>query len=172
MEIRALRQTDDRSSFDSGDPDLDRFFRRFAAQNQYRHFIGVTYVALDQGRVLGFATVAPGHIEVDGLPAAARRKLPHYPLPMLRVARLAVDRSVQGQGLGGELLRFVLQIARRMATDYGCVGVVVDAKTDAIDFYAKYGFVPLEVVHGQSEVRPRPTAMFLSTRTIRSAAAR
>jgi GNAT superfamily N-acetyltransferase len=91
---------------------------------------------------------------------------------MLRVARLAVDRSVQGQGLGGELLRFVLQIARRMATDYGCVGVVVDAKTDAIDFYAKYGFVPLEVVHGQSEVRPRPTAMFLSTRTIRSAAAR
>lgn len=169
MEIRALREADERSQFCSGDPDLDRFFHRFAAQNQFRHFVGVTYVALVDGRILGFATVAPGHVETEGLPAAARRKLPRYPLPVLRLARLAVDQPAQGQGLGGQLLRFVLQLAGRMAADFGCVGVIVDAKRGAVEFYAKHGFIPLEAVSGQSDARPRPTAMFLAMSAIREA---
>ncbi|MGH8738699.1 MAG: GNAT family N-acetyltransferase [Burkholderiales bacterium] len=169
MEIRALREADERSAFRSGDPDLDRFFHRFAAQNQFRHYLGVTYVALEGERILGFATVAPGHVEIDGLPAATRRKLPRYPLPVLRLARLAVDGRAQGQGLGRQLLRFVLQLAARMAGDFGCAGVVVDAKRDAVEFYAKHGFIALEAVHGQSDARPRPTAMFLAMRAIRSA---
>src|SRR5215468_7571163 len=136
MEIRALREGDDRSVFRSGEADLDRFFHKFAAQNQFKHYIGVTYVAVEEGRIVGFATVAPGHVEIDGLPAAARKKLPRYPLPVLRLARLAVDESVRGQGCGRQLLRFVLDLARKMATDYGCVGVVVDAKPGAVDFYA------------------------------------
>jgi len=169
MQIRALRETDDRSRFRSGDPDLDRFFHKFAGQNQFRHYVGVTYVADDDGRILGFATVAPGHVEIDGLPAAARKKLPHYPLPVLRLARLAVDSSIRGQGLGGRLLRFVLQLARRMADDYGCVGVVVDAKPDALDFYAKYGFAAIELVEGQSQLRPSPTPVFLAMRAVKAA---
>ena len=76
MEIRALQEGDDRSSFRSGDADLDRFFSRFAGQNQFRHYIGVTYVAVEGSRVLGFATVAPGHVEIDRLPAPSRRGLP------------------------------------------------------------------------------------------------
>ena len=78
MEIRALREGDDRSWFQSGDPDLDRFFQRFAGQNQSKHYLGVTYVAVDGDAILGFATVAPGHIEIEGLPAFVRRKLPRY----------------------------------------------------------------------------------------------
>ena len=169
MEIRALRPTDDRSQFQSGDPDLDRFFRTFAGQNQFKHYIGVTYVAAGDQRSLGFATVAPGHVDVDGLPAGARKKLPRYPLPVLRLARLAVDQSVQGQGLGGQLLRFVFRLAHSMAKDYGCVGIVVDAKPKAVDFYLRYGFIPVEAVEGQSEARPQPTAMFLAMRAIAGA---
>ena len=169
MEIRALREADERSLFRSGDPDLDRFFHRFAAQNQFRHYLGVTYVAVEDARILGFATVAPGHVEIEGLPAAARRRLPRYPLPVLRLARLAVDRQAQGQGLGGRLLRFVLQLATRMADEFGCTGVVVDAKRGAVQFYAKHGFIPMEAVHGQSDARPRPTAMFIAMRAIRAA---
>jgi GNAT superfamily N-acetyltransferase len=170
MEIRALREADERSAFRSGDPDLDRFFLRFAAQNQFRHYVGVTYVAVDEARILGFATVAPGHLEIEGLPAAARKAVPRYPLPVLRLARLAVDQGAQGQGLGAQLMRFVLELALRMAADFGCVGVVVDAKRGAVEFYAGHGFIALDAVHGQSDARPRPTAMFLALRAIREAA--
>lgn len=68
-----------------------------------------------------------------------------------------------------KLLRFVLWLARRMADDYGCVGIVVDAKADAVEFYAKYGFIPVEAVHGHSEARPRPTPMFLAMRAVKKA---
>ena len=169
MEIRALHEGDDRSEFRSGDPDLDGFLRKFAGQNQFKHHLGVTYVALENDLILGYATVAPGDIEIDGLPVAARKRLPRYPLPVLRLARLAVDESVKGQGLGGQLLRFVLQLARRMAGDYGCAGVVVDAKPGAVDFYGRYGFIPVEALEGQSEARPGPTPMFLSMRAIKVA---
>lgn len=169
MEIRALRESDDRSRFRSGDSDLDRFFRRFAGQNQFRHYVGVTYVAVDAGAILGFATVAPGHIEVEDLPASARRKLPHYPLPVLRLARLAVDGTARGHGLGRQLLRFVLHLALQMADDYGCVGVVVDAKPDAVDFYTRYGFVSIDAVEGAADSRPAPIPMFLGIGPIRAA---
>jgi hypothetical protein len=56
-----------------------------------------------------------------------------------------------------------------MADDFGCVGVIVDAKPDAQAFYAKYGFVAVEAVEGLSDARPAPTAMFLPLRAIRHA---
>jgi predicted N-acetyltransferase YhbS len=169
IEIRALRERDNRASFRSGDADLDRFFQQFAGQNQFRHHLGVTYVAVEDQDILGFATVAAAHVEIDGLRAAMRRKLPRYPLPVLRLARLAVDRSAQGQRLGLQLLRFVLGLALQMANEYGCVGVIVDAKPDAVAFYAKYGFLAIEAVEGGSDARPVPTPMFLSIRAIRDA---
>ena len=88
---------------------------------------------------------------------------------MLRLARLGVGQSAQGQGLGVQLLRFVLQLALRMAEDYGCIGVIVDAKPNAVRFYAKYGFIPVDAVEGRSDARPEPTPMFLSIRAIKDA---
>jgi GNAT superfamily N-acetyltransferase len=172
MEIRILRESDERAGFRSGDADLDRFLQKYAGQNQFRHHIGTTYVAVEAGQLLGYATVAPGHIEIDDLPAKLRRKLPNYPLPILRLGRLAVDESFRGQGLGKELLRFVLELAIRLAADYGCIGVVVDAKTDAVEFYERLGFMRLELLQGQSGARPTPTAMFLPMGEIEAACRR
>ena len=114
--------------------------------------------------------MAAAHVEIEAVPLAVLRRLPRYPLPVLRLARLAVDRSAQGQGLGLQLLRFVLRLSLKMADDYGCVGVIVDAKPDAEAFYATYGFVPVDPVEGQSDARPAPTPMFLSIRAISDAA--
>jgi len=169
VEIRRLRQGDDRARFQSGDPDLDRFFHAFAGQNQFRHHVGVTYVAVEAGTVLGYTTIAPAAIEVDHLPAALRRRLPRYPLPVLRLARLAVDSRYRGRGLGAELLRFALGLTVRMAEDYGGVGVVVDAKPGAVPFYERYGFRAIAVLEGSSDARPRPTPMFLPTSEITAA---
>lgn len=90
---------------------------------------------------------------------------------VLRLARLAVGESGRGQGLGTRLLQFVLKLAVRMANDYGCAGVVVDAKVDAVDFYAKYGFITVDAVEGQADARPQPAAMFLSMRAIKGGSA-
>lgn len=119
MEIRALRPEDDRTSFRPGDADLDHYLHQFAGQNQFRHHLGVTYVAVEDRTILGFATIAAAHVEIDDLPVTVRRKLPRYPLPVLRLARLAVDQAAQGQGLGLQLLRFVLRLALQMADDFG-----------------------------------------------------
>ena len=160
-EVRRLLHTDDRSQFTSGNIELDRFFQRYAGQNQFRHHIGTTYVAVDDDRILGFATVSAAEIEVVELPKARRRRLPGYPLPVLRLARLAVDQRAQSQGLGLLLLKAVFLLAQRMADEIGCVGVLVDAKPEAVSFYERYGFEPMEVQQGQLGDRPEPIAMFL-----------
>ena len=168
MEIRALLPTDDRAVFRSGDDDLDRFLRRFAGQNQFRHHLGVTYVAVEEG-ILGYATVAPGNMEIQDLPKAARRRLPQYPLPILRLARLGVDSTAHGRGIGSALLRFVFELARQMALDFGCVGFSVDAKPGAEAFYEGMGFFRLDVCEGASDARPAPAAMFLPLSAIEAA---
>jgi ribosomal protein S18 acetylase RimI-like enzyme len=80
---------------------------------------------------------------------------------VLRLARLATDERASGQGVGSALLRAVFALAHQLAVDYGCIGVVVDAKSDAIGFYERLGFVRLEVRAGQLGERPEPTPMFL-----------
>jgi predicted N-acetyltransferase YhbS len=166
IEVRLLRETDDRSSFQSGDEQLDLFFRRYAGQNQFRHHIGTTYVAIESGTILGFATVTVGHVEIENLPATLRKKLPDYPLPILRLARLAVDRNAQAQGVGDRLIRTIFSVAIELREKLGCVGVVVDAKPGAETYYSRLGFVELEVVEGALEERPAPKPMFLPVSAI------
>ena len=149
---------------------MQELFHRYAGQNQFRHHLGVTYVAIEGGRIFSFATVAPRHVDIEDLPERARKKLPRYPVPVLGLARLAVDEAARSTGLGGQLLGFVLKLAAKMNDEVGCAGVVVDAKPGAVEFYAKYGFAPFELVEGQSEMRPRPTAMWLPMQTIKAAA--
>jgi predicted N-acetyltransferase YhbS len=121
----------------------------------------VTYLALADGAILGYLTVTPSQIEIDDLPETRAKRLPHYPLPVLRLARLAVDRSVQGRGIGKALFRFALRLASRMSAEFGCVGVVVDAKSGAIDFYRNLGFEQITTLEGVLLEKPEPTPMFL-----------
>ncbi len=161
MEIRALRDTDDRTTFRSGDADLDRFLAKYAGQNQFRHHIGVTYVALDAERIIGYATVAAATLEAEDLPASRRKTLPGYPLPALRLARLAVDTTAQNRGIGKALLRHALRLAIEMSERFGCVGVVVEAKPGTSEFYSRLGFSPIEAIEGRMASRPEPMSMFL-----------
>jgi predicted N-acetyltransferase YhbS len=161
MEIRPRRETDDRTAFRSGDPDLDRFFAKYAGQNQFRHHLGVTHVAVDDKRIIGYATVAAGMLETEDLRSSLRKKLPGYPLPVLRLARLAVDSTAQDRGVGKALLRHCFLLAVEMSERFGCVGMVVDAKPSAVDFYARFGFSSIEVLGGRMESRPEPRPMFL-----------
>jgi GNAT superfamily N-acetyltransferase len=162
VKVRRLEPEDERSGFRSGNSDLDRFFVRYAGQNQFRHHIGTTYVAVDEsGRIVGFATVAASELAPATLPATSRKTLPRYPVPVLRLARLAVDQRARGLGVGATLLRSMLVLAQQLAESVGCLGVVVDAKPEAVGFYEKLGFVALDVVAGELGDRPGPLPMFL-----------
>lgn len=165
--IRRLQPGDDRSGFSSGNVELDRFFLRYAGQNQFRHHLGATYIAIDEQKaIFGFATVAASEMVATRLPEPDRKNLPSYPLPVLRLARLAVDERAQGHGIGRLLLRTVFSLAHQIAADIGCVGVVVDAKTEATEFYRKLGFIFLDADAGLLNDRPEPKPMFLKLSAI------
>lgn len=161
LEIRPLRPDDDRGGFSCGQPALDRFFHHYAGQNQFRLHLAVTYVATVEKRLVGFATVSVGSLERATVPSARlRRSLPGYPLPVLRLARLAVDHRAQGLGVGRALLRHVLDLGLVQRDSLGCIGVITDAKPDALPFYARYGFEPLEGVR-EGALHGGPTPLFL-----------
>ncbi|MDQ5889151.1 MAG: hypothetical protein QG667_2445, partial [Pseudomonadota bacterium] len=93
--IELLAVSHQRNGFDCGEPALNAFLQQQAGQQQRRGF-GKTYVTLaDDGiRVTGFVTVSAGQVAVAQLPG--RSKLPRHPAPILRIGRLAVDKTVQG----------------------------------------------------------------------------
>jgi len=169
IEIRPLVKDDDRSGFSCDQPDLDRFFEHYAGQNQFKLHLAVTYVAVARARIVGFATVAASSIERASVPSARlRKRLPAYPLPVLRLARLGVDTRAQGLGIGKALLRHVLSLAVEQRDRIGCVGVVTDAKLEAVSFYQGLGFVAVEGVRG-GLLHGEPLPMFLAIDPIAAA---
>jgi len=166
VEVRPLARDDDRSQFSCGQADLDRFFEHYAGQNQFKLHLAVTYVAVMERRIVGFATVAPSSIERANVPSARlRKRLPSYPLPVLRLARLGVDVRAQGLGIGKALLRQVLVLALDQRDRLGCVGVVADAKPEAVTFYESLGFQALEGVR-EGLLVSEPLPMFLGAETL------
>lgn len=166
VEIRPLARDDDRERFSCGQPDLDRFFHHYAGQNQFKLHLAITYVAILDSRIVGFASVAASSLERAKVPNARQRKrLPDYPLPVLRLARLGVDTTAQGCGIGKALLAHVLRLAVPQRDQLGCVGVVTDAKPNAIEFYRGLGFTPLEGIR-EGVLVGEPVPMFLGIETI------
>ena len=111
------------------------------------------------GSVLGFATVSPATLDAEGVPG--KRRLPPYPVPLLRIARLATHEAARGAGIGKALMRHCIELAERMREEVGCVGILVDAKSEAAPSYERLGFVEVSCVEGASHVVPRPTPVFL-----------
>jgi len=152
-----------REGFDCGKPSLNDFLRGLVSQYEKRN-LGRTYVALREReeRVLGYYTLASGAVAAESLPAKQAKKLPRHAVPVVLLARLAVDRSVQGKGLGAFLLRDALTRSLDLSEKLGIHAVVVDAlDAEAKAFYQRFGFLPLT----DDEMR-----LFLPLGTIGSAA--
>jgi GNAT superfamily N-acetyltransferase len=135
-----------RKSFDCGSPDLNEYLNRYARQN---HESGgaKTFVAVspaEPARVLGFYSISPGAIEFARLPANLSKRLGRYDVPVFRLGRLAIDRSVQGQGLGGDLLLAAGERALAVAAEVGGIALAIDAKDEkAARWYERFGALPL-----------------------------
>jgi GNAT superfamily N-acetyltransferase len=141
-----INKTHDRDTFDCGDDVLNDFLRRYARKS---HELGgaKTFLAIDDAdntTILGFYSLSPASVAYARTPEIVRRGLARHDVPGFRLARLAVDRRVQGQGLGGQLLLTAGRRCLRAAAEVGGIALVIDAKNDRVAaWYASYGAVPL-----------------------------
>jgi GNAT superfamily N-acetyltransferase len=144
--IEPVARSHNRRAFDCGDQDLNEYLDRFARQN---HELGgaATFVAVppdEPTRVLGYYSIAPASIAFERLPAGLLPRLGRYPVPAFRLARLAVDRVAQGQGLGGDLLLDAGARALAVASQVGGVALLIDAKNErAAAWYRRQQASPL-----------------------------
>lgn len=142
----AISKKHDRKSFDCGEFVLNEFLQRYARQS---HEVGgaKTFVAIkeaDGKTILGYYSLAPAALAYADTPELMRRGLARHDVPGFRLARLATDLKLQGQGLGGQLLAAAARRCLRVAAEVGGVILIIDAKSDrAARWYASYGGVPL-----------------------------
>jgi GNAT superfamily N-acetyltransferase len=131
-------------SFDCGNEALNHYLRRFALTNTASG-TSRTYVTLHSEElvVAGYYSLAAGSVEKATVPERVAKGVPNHPIPVVLLARLAVDRRFQGQGIGKALLRDALMRSLAAAKVVGVRAILVHAKDDqAARYYSHFGFVP------------------------------
>jgi GNAT superfamily N-acetyltransferase len=142
--VEPLAAHHDRAAFACGEPALDDYLRRQAAQDVRRR-IAQVFVAVGAAPevVLGYYTLSAASYDKAELPPALAKRLPHYPVPAAILGRLAVARAQQGRGFGERLLLDAVHRVVRASQALAVHAVVVDAMSEgAAAFYARYGFRP------------------------------
>ncbi len=133
----------DRKAFRCGVAALDDYLQQRASQHQ-RDGIATTHVLIDYsepGRILGYCSLSAAQLHLHELHASDRKRLPAYPVPAIRVGRLAVASTEQGKGYGQLLLGHAVNLALAVQQNMGVRVLVVDAKdAQAAAFYAGFGF--------------------------------
>lgn len=140
--IEKLRADHDLSSFDCGKDELNRFLKRFALANQQAQS-AQTYVACEALTVVGYYSLTFGSVAHEQTPERVKKGLARHPIPVMILARLAVDQNLQGKGLGQGLLKYALERTVRAAEIGGLRAILVHAKDESARvFYEHFNFEP------------------------------
>jgi GNAT superfamily N-acetyltransferase len=132
----------DRNAFDCGVSPLNDYLKKYALQNQKKH-AARTYVATRGNRIVGYYSLAYGSVSLEEAAQTVKSGLPRHPIPVILLARLAVDSTEQGRGLGAALLKDALLRTVQAAEIAGLRAMLVHAKDDSAKrFYEKFGFEP------------------------------
>lgn len=128
--------------FESGSEALDRFLKLHALQSE-RAGVAQTYVAVLGRRVVGYHTLVVGSVVYEGAPDRLKKGIARHPIPVVVLARLAVDATWQGRGLGSALVVDAMRRVLQAAEIAGVRAIAVHAKDDAAQrFYEHLGFEP------------------------------
>lgn len=129
-------------AFDCGRQELNRFLQQHALQNQQSGG-AQTYVGLADQTVVGYYALAVGSVEQEHAPERVKKGLARYSIPIMLLARLAVDRNWQNRGIGAALLKDAMLRTLQAADIAGIRALVVHAKDDAArGFYEHFDFLP------------------------------
>ena len=140
--VERLDSRHDLGAFSCGNEELDDWLRRHALAAQAMDSAR-TFVLVRRKVIVGYFSLTMGSVQRADAPAKLVRGLPQYPVGMVLLARLAIDRSSQGEGLGSRLLAHALRKAVAAGEAAAARLVVVDAIDDsATAFYARHGFAP------------------------------
>jgi len=140
--IEKLARDHDVSAFECGKPSLDDWLRRFALTNQQSDSAR-TYVLHRAGKVAAYYSLSAGAVRKEESPARIAKGLAQHPIGVILLARLAVDRSEHGNGLGKAMLVDALSRALLAADAIGARAILVHAiDEEAAAFYRKFGFEP------------------------------
>ena len=140
--VEKLRADHAIESFDCGREELNRYLLRYAWQNQQAG-AAQTYIGLAGDAVIGYYTLTVGHVTRDEAPERLTKGLARHPVPIMLLARLAVDHRWQGQGVGKALLKDAMLRTLQAADIAGIRAFAVHAKDDeARRFYLKFDFIP------------------------------
>jgi GNAT superfamily N-acetyltransferase len=138
--IEKLRREHSLDDFDCGKEDLNRFLKRQAWNNQQARSTQ-TYVVAKELRVHGYYSLSAGSITYDQATERVKKGLARHPIPVILLARLAVDVSIHGRGVGSALLKDALLRAAQAADTIGARALLVHAKDDdARAFYEHFTF--------------------------------
>lgn len=135
----------DRDHFDCGSPPLSLYLKQYALQNQKKGIVR-NYVTtrIENKIVVAYYSLVFASIDQKLLPPKVVKGLGKYDVPVMLLARLAVDRCEQGQGLGKALLKDAILRTMQAAEIAGLKLLLVHAKNEeAAAFYRKHGFVAL-----------------------------
>lgn len=135
--------------FDCGTASLDDWLVRHARQARASGS-AKTFVVADGRRVAGYFSLAVGQVDSVEAPECIRKGMGQYPIPVVLLARLAVDRAYQGQGIGVGMLQDAIRRTLLIAEQAGIRALLthpIDADADA--FYRRFGFVSSPVREGQ-----------------------
>lgn len=145
FDIEKLKREHDLSSFDCGNPALTTWLQKFAWTNQQADS-AKTYVALTGDRVVGYYALTTGSVHKHQSPERIAKGLANHPVGVVLLARLAVDRTQQGKGLGKALLFDALKRIEEAASIVAVRAVLVHAIDDAArEFYEHFNFEPSPV---------------------------
>ncbi len=140
--IHKLGPADSVESFNCGHPALNQFLRQYALVNQKAGSVQ-TYVCCKHGEVAGFYSLSVGSVDHNQAPGRIAKGLSRHPVPVILLARLAVDLSHQRKGLGRALLKDALLRTLQVADIVGIRALIVHAKNDdARKWYARWDFEP------------------------------
>ena len=138
---RPLAATDDLIKFDCGETSLNEWLRTQALQNSASG-ASRTFVTTEENRVVGYYALAAASVERRNAPGRIRRNQPEM-VPVILLARLAVDQTHQGRRVGSHLLRDAILRTVRIADNAGVRALLVHALDQrARDFYQHYDFMP------------------------------
>lgn len=158
--VEALDKKHERTAFDCGSVALNRYLQQQARQDAEKG-VAAPFVLTTppDRRVLAYYTLSASLVNASELPDDLAKRMPRYPqLPVTLLGRLAVDKSMKGQGVAQFLLMDALRRSLQAAANIAAMAVLVDAKDDAAQaFYQHFSFLPLQ---------QQPRRLFLAMKTV------